>query len=71
MMGTPVVAFYPPIVQCSPTRWGPYTNNKKIFVADNKQCTLCNGGACQSNVCMEQITVEQVLDGVKELVNEQ
>jgi lipopolysaccharide heptosyltransferase II len=71
MMGTPVAAFYPPIIQCSPMRWGPYTMKKKIFVADNKQCSLCKGGVCQSNLCMEQITVQQVVAGVKELLNAQ
>ena len=70
MVGTPVVAFYPPIIQCSPMRWGPYTMNKKVFSGDNNQCTLCNGGACQSNICMDQITVEQVVSGIKELMNE-
>lgn len=70
MMGTPVVAFYPPIVQCSPKRWGPYTEKKRVFTADSSVCTLCKGGPCQSNVCMEQITVEQVITGIRELLNE-
>ena len=70
MLGTPVVAFYPPIIQCSPERWGPYTGRKKVFTADNKKCELCKGDPCRSNICMDQITVEQVLTAVKELQNE-
>ncbi len=70
MIGIPVVAFYPPIVQCSPVRWGPYTEKKKVFSADNITCELCKGGACQSNVCMDQITVEQVVAAIKELLHE-
>ncbi|MFA6456439.1 MAG: glycosyltransferase family 9 protein [Bacteroidota bacterium] len=70
MVGTPVVAFYPPILQCSPARWGPYTDKKKVFAADNTQCTLCKGTPCRSNVCMEQITVEQVVLGIRGLLNE-
>lgn len=70
MVGTPVVAFYPPIIQCSPVRWGPYTKKKKVFTADNIRCTLCKGGPCISNVCMDQITVEQVIAGMRELLNE-
>jgi len=70
MVGTPVVAFFPPIIQCSPMRWGPYTEKKKIFSGDNRKCELCKGGVCQSNMCMDQITVEQVVSGIKELMNE-
>ena len=70
IVGTPVVAFYPPIIQCSPMRWGPYTEKKKIFTADNKQCEVCRGGACQSNICMDQITVTQVVSGIRELIDE-
>ncbi len=69
-MGTPVVAFYPPIVQCSAVRWGPYTKKKRIFTGDNTTCALCKGGPCRSNVCMNQITVEQVLTAIRELINE-
>ena len=68
MMGTPVAAFYPPIRQCSAVRWGPYTEKKAVFTADNAKCTLCQGGECRSNICMDQITVEQVMDSVKQLI---
>ncbi|MDE3058920.1 MAG: glycosyltransferase family 9 protein, partial [Bacteroidota bacterium] len=68
IVGTPVVALYPPMIQCSPRRWGPYTTAKKIFTADNKTCPLCRGGACQSNVCMEQISVQDVFTAVTELL---
>lgn len=67
MVGTPVAAFYPPIIQCSPMRWGPYTEKKKVFAADNAACPLCKGGPCTSNVCMDQITVEQVVAGIRDL----
>jgi lipopolysaccharide heptosyltransferase II len=69
MVGTPVVAFYPPIIQCSPMRWGPYTEKKRVFTADNRACTLCKGGACTSNVCMDQISVAQVVEAVRKLVS--
>ncbi len=70
MVGTPVVAFYPPIIQCSPKRWGPYTEKKRVFAADKTRCELCKGGPCRSNVCMNQITVDQVISGIKELLDE-
>ena len=71
IVGTPVVAFFPPIVQCSPVRWGPYTHKKKIFLADNNTCQLCKGSPCRSNVCMDQITVDEVFFAIKELLDEQ
>jgi len=70
VVGTPVVAFFPPIIQCSPVRWGPYSGKKRIFVADNGACPLCKGSDCRSNVCMDQIEVGKVYDAVKELINE-
>ena len=69
IVGTPVVAFFPPIVQCSPVRWGPYTHTQKIFLADNKTCLLCKGSSCRSNVCMDQITVEEVFFAIKEFLD--
>jgi lipopolysaccharide heptosyltransferase II len=71
IVGTPVVAFFPPIAQCSPVRWGPYTHKKKIFLADNKACFLCKGSPCRSNVCMDQITVDEVFFAVKEFLDGQ
>ncbi|HTY10906.1 MAG TPA: glycosyltransferase family 9 protein [Bacteroidota bacterium] len=70
-VGTPVVAFFPPIIQCSPVRWGPYTRKKKVFVADNKNCRLCMGSPCRSDVCMDQIHADEVCAAIKEFLNEQ
>jgi lipopolysaccharide heptosyltransferase II len=67
-VGTPVVGFSPPIVQCSPARWGPYTEKKLIFVPDKSKCTECAGRPCRSSRCMEQITVDDVEQGVLYLI---
>lgn len=63
-VGTPVVAFYPPVLVASPQRWGPLTDKKAVFVPDRNRCQLCKGGECQSNVCMDQITVAMVVEQV-------
>ena len=70
VVGTPVVAFFPPMLQCSPVRWGPYTKKKRLLVADNTMCPLCKGSPCRSNVCMDQISVESAFTAVTELVHE-
>lgn len=63
-VGTPVVALYPPIRECSPRRWGPLSDKKKVFTADNMLCPRCQGGPCQGNDCMDQITVDDVCSAV-------
>jgi ADP-heptose:LPS heptosyltransferase len=67
-VGTPVVGLYPPIRECSPVRWGPLSEHKQVFVGDARRCTRCQGGRCQSDDCMDQITVEEVLHAVEELL---
>lgn len=67
-VGTPVVAFYPPIRQCSSARWGPLTDRKIIFEPSAADCPRCKGGACQSDVCMESIRVEDVQKAVLSLM---
>jgi len=68
-VGTPVVAFYPPIRQCSPVRWGPLTDRKVIFEPSSADCPRCKGGPCESNDCMDLITVEDVERAVNSLMS--
>lgn len=67
-VGTPVVAFYPPIRQCSSARWGPLADQKVIFEPSSRDCPQCKGGPCQSDVCMESIRVEDVRKAVLSLM---
>lgn len=67
--GTPVIAFYPPILACSPRRWGPLSDRKAVFMADNVVCPRCKGGPCQGNDCMDQIKVGEVLNAARNLIS--
>ncbi len=67
-VSTPVIAFYPPIRQCSPRRWGPLALRKVIFEADAARCKRCKGGPCQGNDCMDMITVEEVASAARGLL---
>ncbi|HVN48961.1 MAG TPA: glycosyltransferase family 9 protein [Bacteroidota bacterium] len=67
-VGIPVIGFYPPLNVMSPKRWGPLTEKKMIFVPDPAQCPRCNGGECQGNTCMDQITPEQVAGAAENLL---
>ncbi len=71
VVGTPVIAFYPPIQECSPRRWGPLTEKKKVFTADDALCERCKGRTCQGNDCMDQITVDQVLQAALKFLSEE
>jgi len=64
-VGTPVVAFYPPIRQCSPVRWGPLTQKKIIFEPSSAGCPRCRGGECQSNDCLNAISAGEVAEAVR------
>ena len=63
-VGTPVVAFYPPIVQCSSRRWGPLADRKVVFEPSAGECPRCHGGPCQGSDCMDLISVEEVFHAV-------
>lgn len=67
-VGTAVVGLYPPILACSPVRWGPRTSKSRVFVASANDCPRCKGSACQGDDCMALITPEQVFEAAKELI---
>ena len=67
-VGTAVVGLYSPVVVMSPKRWGPLTEKKVIFVPDPEKCVRCKGGKCRANDCMEQITVEEVVEAVMKFI---
>jgi len=67
-VGTPVVGFYPPILQCSSKRWGPLTEKKVIFEPLAVHCPVCKGGECRGNECMDLISVEEVQQAVDRLL---
>lgn len=70
-VGTPVVGFYPPIKVMSPRRWGPYTNNKIVFVPDVPfECKKCVYEKYKFCDCMDLINVDDVVKAIKEKIVE-
>lgn len=66
-VGTPVIGLYPPIIACSPRRWGPYTEDKAIFVPDvPMECKACINEKCEYYDCMDLITVDEVFRSVQD-----
>ncbi len=58
-LGKYVIGFYPKIAQCSPIRWGPYTNRKYIF-SPTIDCNNCTRKQCEKLNCMNSISINDV-----------
>ncbi|MBW1768896.1 MAG: glycosyltransferase family 9 protein, partial [Deltaproteobacteria bacterium] len=65
-MGCSVVALFGPT---APWRTGPYGKGHKVIRAD-VECSPCFKKRCEHTKCMEEITVEKVFEGVKEVIIE-
>jgi len=63
-MGTEVVGFYCPVPPCSPQRWGPYGRPDSVLVPSRVSCKTCGDKTCVKSRCMEQISVQTVLEKV-------
>lgn len=57
-VGTPTVALFGPT---APWRTGPYCNNA-IVIRNQLSCSPCFKRRCDSRICMEGISVEEVLE---------
>ena len=64
-MGCPVVALFGPT---APWRTGPYGKGHSV-IREEMQCSPCFKRRCSDLTCMKNITVEKVLDRVKEHLN--
>jgi len=68
-VGTYVAGMYPPILACSPKRWGPWTENADVFVPPvEENCNGCEDTACPYFYCMRLIAVEDIMKKIKERV---
>ena len=67
-VGTPVLALYGPI---SPVRSGPEGEKHRIIMHDELDCCPCNSFQCKNTefrLCMELITVEEVVQAAAEML---
>lgn len=67
-LGKNVIGFYPKIKAQSPTRWGPFTEKKHIFVPP-VNCGNCTRKQCEELNCMNTISVDEVFEAIKNYVN--
>jgi hypothetical protein len=66
MVGTPVVAFYPPIRAARPERWGPYGRLADVLMSQQEECTRCRRSPTRVCDCMRAIAVELAFKKVQE-----
>jgi ADP-heptose:LPS heptosyltransferase len=71
-VGTKTVSIFGPTL---PRRCGAYHSDNARFVTYNGDCRGCVGTAnytkCKDRRCLKEITVQQVIDAVKESLNEE
>jgi heptosyltransferase-3 len=69
-VGTAVVGLYPPIVACSPKRWGPWSTRAVTLIPEvGMDCRSCSGPACEFHDCMRLIPVSSIIASVRSLLN--
>ncbi len=66
-LGKKTIGFYPNVQECSPKRWGPYSENAFVFVP-KVDCGSCDERKQKHN-CMEEIESEKVVLKIKEILN--
>jgi ADP-heptose:LPS heptosyltransferase len=70
-LGTPLVAMYSPIRVQHPRRWAARGNDVEILLPDSpcQAAFNCEGESCKYFFCMDKISVDSVLQKVKEIQN--
>ena len=67
-LGVNVVGFYPRIRECSPERWGPYTEKAKVFQPEI-DCKNCTREQCGRLNCMSSINSDKVVSYIENILN--
>jgi lipopolysaccharide heptosyltransferase II len=65
-LGKYVIGFYPKIPQCSPKRWGPYSD-KSIVFTPKLECSNCTREQCVRLDCMSTIQVSEIFAEIKKI----
>ncbi len=63
-----VIGFYPKFNECSPKRWGPYTDKKSIFQPE-MGCINCSREQCERLNCMNSIDINNVFKTILNTLN--
>jgi len=67
-VGTPTVSFFSPVRSCSPRRWQPVGERKRVILPPVPECPTCVGEKCPYYDCMERIEPEAILDALGQML---
>jgi heptosyltransferase-3 len=68
-VGTPVIGLFCPIEGCTPRRWGPLGKGDVVLMPPVPPCRRCIGHSCPYYDCMDQISVEDVIQAGREILD--
>lgn len=68
--GVPVIGLYPNKRVCNPKRWGPISDKASVLTPKKiSSCKQCELNACEEHDQMDQISVEDVFNAVKKIID--
>jgi heptosyltransferase-3 len=67
-VGTPTLSFFSPVRSCSPRRWGPVADTRRIIMPPVPECPTCVGSRCAYYDCMDRIDMQAVTEAVRGLL---
>jgi len=70
-LGREVLAFFCPIIPCSPKRWGPYKREDSVLLPNVPPCKKCIGEKCPYYDCMRKISVDQAFETVRRKLDQE
>ncbi len=67
-VGTPTLSFFPPVISCSPRRWGPLAAERRVITPPVPECPTCIGARCEYYDCMDRVDRAAVRQAVRDLL---
>jgi heptosyltransferase-3 len=67
-VGTPTLSFFSPVRSCSPRRWGPVSDKRRVIMPPVPECPTCIGGKCEYYDCMDMIDLDAAAEAARDLL---
>lgn len=67
-VGTPTLSFFSPVRSCSPRRWQPVGQRRRVILPAVPECPTCVGEKCPHYDCMERIDLGTIAEAIREIL---